>query len=284
MDVQANPAPFVGSKRVRVHKETTFILGAQDPEMREIEKAVARAGRRSVHAAKNGVRCTPRTAYEATGVVVTSRSGIARPAVVPHHVPVVFVECCVSGYTPILIVDHHNLGDPGYDKAPEHFMEGSSLGQVLLALEMEPTPTQRLLAAGDHCLTAAYQGQCPGIDPKELLFLRASWKARVSGRSFGDVMEGILDAQKAVRRQYDFEYDESIFLDPTEVSPDLAEGAALEGVPVRYRQFFMPGGDLKEMLKGASAEHIARFMEEHERAGRHVYGNPHRGYAGAYID
>ncbi len=252
--------------------------------MREIEKAISRAGSRALQAAKNGVRCTPRTAYEATGIVTVSRSGKARPAALPPRTPVIFVECRVRGYDPVLIVDHHNPGDPGYDKSPEDFMEGSSLGQVLRVLEMDATPTQRLLAAGDHCLTAAYQGKCPGIDPNELLFLRASWKARVSGRSFGAVMEGILDAAKAVRRQYDSDFGESVFLDPTAVSPDLAEGAAYEGVPVRYRQYFLPGGDLKEMLKGAAPERIADFMGEHERAGRHVYGNPHRGYAGAYIE
>jgi hypothetical protein len=42
---------------------------------------------------------------------------------------------------------------------PERYLEGSSLGQVLRLVEREPSETQRLLAAADHCLTAAYQGQ-----------------------------------------------------------------------------------------------------------------------------
>ncbi|HYC49087.1 MAG TPA: hypothetical protein VED01_26720 [Burkholderiales bacterium] len=260
-----------------------FVLGAQDPEMREIQKAVTRAGAKFSHAAKDGVRCTPRTAYDANGVVLAGRGAIARPAVLPPQTPAVFVECTVLGHEPVARVDHHHPGDPGYAKGPEHYLEGSSLGQVLRLLEMEPTPTQRLLAAGDHCLTAAYQGECAGVDPNELLFLRASWRARVTGRTLGDVMEGILDAAKQVKRQYDSEYAESVFLDPTDISPDLAEGAAYAGKAVRYRQFFFPGGELKEMLKGAGPEHITRFMLEHERAGRHVYGNPYRGYAGAYL-
>ena len=33
------------------------------------------------------------------------------------------------------------------------------------------------------------------------------------------------------------------------------------------------------MPKGASPEHIERFMATH----REVYGNPYRGYAGAYL-
>jgi hypothetical protein len=265
-----------------VDKEWRFVLGAQDPEMREIQKAISRANLRFVHAAKGGVRCTPRTAYDADGVVLAQRGGTVRPAVLPPQEPAVFVECTVRGREPALRVDHHHPGDPGYDKSPEAYLEGSSLGQVLRILEMEPTETQRLLAAGDHCLTAAYQGMCPGVDPKELLFLRASWKARITGRSFGDVMDGILDAAKRVTRHYDSEFEESVFLDPAEVSPDLAEGAAYIGKPVRYRQFF-PDGELKEMLKGAGPEHIARFMSEHERAGRVVYGNPYRGYGGAYL-
>jgi hypothetical protein len=260
----------------------SFVLGAQDPEMREIEKAISRAGARYVHAAKRGVRCTARTAYEADNVVLVGPGGIARPALLPPQAPAVFVECSVRGHEPVLRVDHHNPGDPGYDKSPERFMEGSSLGQVLRVLEMEPNETQRLLAAGDHCLTAAYQGACPGIDPNELLFLRASWRAMVSGRSLADVMEGILHAAKQVKRHYDSEYGESVFLDPTEIPPDLPEGAAYAGKPVRYRAL-LAGGELKEMLKGASPEHITRFMQDHEQAGRTVYGNPYRGYAGAYI-
>ena len=50
----------------------------------------------------------------------------------------------------------------------------------------------------------------------------------------------------------------------------------------RYRELF-PEGTLKEMLKGGAPAHIERFMAMHRMQGREVYGNPHRGYAGAYI-
>lgn len=112
--------------------------------------------------------------------------------------------------------------------------------------------------------------------------MRASWRAKMWNRTLGDVVDGILDAAKDVRRHLDSETGESVFLDPTVVPDDLAEGAAYAGHPIRYRQFF-PNGDLKEMLKGGTPEHIERFMEEHRRAGREVYGNPYRGYAGAYL-
>lgn len=264
-----------------VDKECTFVLGAQDPEMREIEHVVKRSGRAFLHAAREGWRVSPRTAYSADGVVLGG-PGRSAQALLPPQAAAVFVECTVRGHAPILRVDHHNPGDPGYARAPEAYLEGSSIGQTLRLLEMEPSATQRLIAAADHCLTAAYQGACPGIDPGELLFLRASWRSRMSGRSLSDVIDGILHAAKLVRRYYDSELDESLFLDPTEAPADLPEGGAYAGRAVRYREL-LPGGQLKEMLKGASPEHIERFLRAHREQGREVYGNPYRGYAGAYL-
>jgi hypothetical protein len=265
-----------------VDKDSIFVLGAQDPEMREIAHVLRTLKRGYVHAAKERMRVSSRTAYDADGVAKLVRGGRATGAVLPPRDPAVFVECTVRGHVPMLRVDHHHPGDPGYPMPPERYMEGASIGQTLVLLEMEATPTQRLLAAADHCLTAAYQGECPKIDPKELLFMRAAWRAKVTNRSLMDVIDGILHAAKQVRRYYDSEYRESVFLDPTELPPDLAEGAAYAGTAVRYRDWF-PGGDLKEMLKGASPEHIERFMAMHRHAGREVYGNPYRGYAGAYL-
>lgn len=264
-----------------VDKEWVFVLGAQDPEMREIERSLRRTNRPFMHAARQGERCNARTAYDADGVVRMSRSGQALPAVLLPKAPAVFVECTVLDHPLVLRVDHHNPGDPGYDKSPDAYLEGSSVGQVLRLLEMEPNTTQRLLAAADHCLTAAYQGACPDVDPQELLFQRAAWQAKMSGRTLGDVMEGILACAKQVDRQYDSELGEALFLDPTEVPLDLAEGAAYAGKPVRYRQL-LPSREVKEMLKGARPEHIERFMDAHRMAGRRVYGNPYRGYAGTY--
>ena len=264
-----------------IDKEWIFVLGAQDPEMREIERVVESAGHGFVHAAKGRRRVNPKTAYEADGVVRVRPDMIPRAAVLPPKAPAVFVECTVRGHEPVRRVDHHHPGDPGWEMAPGDYLGGSSLGQVLMLLEREPTDTQRLLAASDHCLTAAYQGECPGVDPQELLFLRASWRALVSGRSLSDVIEGITDAARRVRRHHDSEFGEARFLDPTEIPLDLAEGAAYAGVPVRYREL-LPEGILKEMFKGGAPAAVEAFMEEHRSAGRAVYGNPHRGYAGAY--
>ena len=264
-----------------VDKEATFVLGAPDPEMREIVRVLKKSGRVFVQAAKDRVAVIPRNAYDANGVLETPPAGRREALLLPQS-PAVFVECTVLGHDPVLRVDHHHPGDPGYAKPPERYLEGASIGQTLRLLEQEPTATQKIIAAADHCLTAAYQGRCPGIDPGELLFLRASWRARATGRSLMDVVDGIFHAAKLVRRCYDSEYGESVFLDPTAVPPDLQEGAAYAGRPVRYREWF-DRSQLKEMLKGAAPAHIERFMAEHRDLGREVYGNPYRGYAGAYI-
>lgn len=264
-----------------VDKDWTFVLGAQDPEMREIERVLGGAKIAFVHAAKGRRRCTPKTAYEADGVVLVGPDNIPRPQLLPPKAPKVFVECTLLDGPPVLRVDHHHPGDPGYTASPEDYLRGSSLGQVLTLLERDPSPTQRLLAASDHCLTAAYQGECPGVDPDELLFLRASWRAKMSGRSLSDVVAGILDAARRVRAHHDSEFGESRFLDPTEMPLDLAEGAAYAGLPVRYREL-LPEGVLKEMFKGGTPDTVQAFMAEHHAAGRPVYGNPYRGYAGAY--
>lgn len=264
-----------------IEKDTTFVLGAQDPEMREIERVVQNAGFARAHAAHAGRRCTPQTAYAANGVVLLGADAVARPVLLPPKAPTVFVECRLRGFEPVVRIDHHHPGDPGWGVPPERYLEGSSLGQVLRLLERGADETQRLLAASDHCLTAAYQGQCPGVDPNELLFLRASWQAKISGRTLSDVIDGILTAAKRVRRHHDSELGEARFLDPTQMPSDLPEGAAYAGLPVRYRAL-QPEGVLKEMFKGGTPEAVAAFMAEHRAAGREVYGNPYRGYAGAY--
>jgi hypothetical protein len=259
-----------------------FVLGAIDPEMREIARVLDAHGYAVGWAAVGRQRCSSATAYDADAVVQMERGRQQKQLVLPHQA-LVFVECTVKSLVPALRVDHHHPGDPGFDCAPQDYLRGSSLGQVLALMGVEPDPTQRLLAAADHCLTAAYQGECPGVDPDELLFLRASWQAKMSYRPFGQVISSILGAACLVKERYDPDAGAAVFLDPTLNVPDLPEGAARAGRAVRYRSLEL-GGVVKEMLKGATPEAISSFMEEHQTLGRRVYGNPYRGYAGAYLD
>lgn len=259
-----------------------FVLGGQDVEMREIERVLASAGLPCAYAATSGVRTHSGNAYQADGVVPVFSGRTRRPLIALPGRSMVLVECSISLAGPRLRIDHHNPGDPGYDAPPADYLRGSSLGQLLELLDMEASADQLLIAAADHCLSAAYRGQCPGIDPDELLFMRAAWQGLMTRRSLGETMSGILDAAKRALDRFDPTLGASVFLDPTRAPRDLPEGAARAGVPVIYRRF-APDGSLKEMIKGSTSEATRLFMAGHEALGHRVYGNPHRGYAGAYL-
>jgi len=55
-------------------------------------------------------------------------------------------------------------------------------------------------AAADHCLGAAYRGDCPGVDPDELMQWRAESRAAFQGRSVDEVLVDISRAQEALQR------------------------------------------------------------------------------------
>lgn len=260
-----------------------FALGAQDGEMREIEKVLSKFGFEYAYASTSGLRSDSSQAYQSQGVCSISSDGRVRSAVPPPNKAIAFVECTIPLRIPDARIDHHNPGDPGYEAPPARYLEGSSLGQVLALLGEKATDDQRLMAAADHCLTAAYQGLCPGVDPGELLFSRAAWQALMTRRTLSETMSSIIMAGAKVRRRYDERLGASFFSDPTRSPKDLPEGAAYVGIPVIYRSL-MPGGTMKEMIKGACPARIEAFMREHQAKGRRTYGNPFRGYAGAYFD
>lgn len=80
---------------------------------------------------QDGERVMPRTAYIADDVVRVSRGARPMAAVLPPQAPVVFIECSTRAHEPVLRVDHHHPGDPGYANGAGRLFSGSSLGQVL---------------------------------------------------------------------------------------------------------------------------------------------------------
>lgn len=261
-----------------------FVLGAQDPEMRAIEKvlqaqgvAFGYAGR----AGRRGERCRSGNAYLADAVLARGRLAETVPAAWVLQADVVTVECAVERVEAVVRIDHHEPGDAGYEKGARDYLEGSSLGQVLTFFGLKPNSEQRLIAAADHCLSAAYKGLCPQVDPEELLFSRAAWKAKIANRPLSEVVAAIMHAADCVRKAYCESSGEAFFDDPFSVPTEIGEGAAYCGLPIRYRAL-TDDGQVKEMVKGASTEAIQAFMAMHRAFGRRVYGNPFRGYAGCY--
>jgi hypothetical protein len=145
---------------------TTYVLGGMDTEMGEIEQLLKVFGHTVVHAVgAGGDRVIRRKALECSG-----------PRPVPGQV---WVECCHKDYSKeellsigVSIVDHHEVGDPGYAKPPAEYWEASSLGQVCAQIGVSPSKRQRFIAAADHCLLSAYQGECPHISQEEFTEFR----------------------------------------------------------------------------------------------------------------
>lgn len=254
-----------------------FILGAHDPEMSEIARFLSSVGASFYYAATNGRRVRREDAYDATELLSPSFS-IVRP--LPEEA--VFVETFVSGILPVLRIDHHNPGDFGFDKLPVDYVLGSSLGQVLSLFSSPPDARQRLFCAADHCLSSAYAALCPMVEPDELLHFRLSWRSKVLRLPLSLVFERFNVSLEIIRAAFSPISGRADFDDPFSLPPEIQEASAYLGIPVCYVDFSF-SGDIKRCIKGASYEAILLFMAEHRERGFPVYGNPYRGYAGAYL-
>ena len=253
-----------------------FVLGARDPEMEEVSRVLDAAGIKWASATAGGRTVNSAEAYQATGVSGLLPRGDRR---------LVFVECDVLGLEADDLCDHHTPGDPGYDRPPEQYYEGSSIGQVLTLLGIEPTQEQRIIAAADHCLAHAYRGQCPGVDPAEL----ADWRERSRSARFGltqeEIRARIRIATEALERAERIKIgDEWVAWIPDKsVAPyELAEASARAGTPIAYVSHLTERSPYRAKcgILNAKPETVLAWMRDCGLEG--VYGAPARGYAGGY--
>ena len=148
-----------------------------------------------------------------------------------------------------------------------------------------------LAAAADHCLHAAYRGECPGVDPDGLMAWRIETRAAHQCRSASAVLADIEAARRALRLASwcdacgsggrlsgspDCPHCQGSPALPhfSPSLPELQEAAAREGLP-----FTALLGD-KTVLQGADPDTIRWWMADQEAAGLTVYGDPVRGFAG----
>lgn len=248
-----------------------FVLGAPDHEMQEIERVCIEEGISCAYATLGGSIVRSHEAYSADGLTAP---------LVPPGSRLVFVECAVMGLRYDDIVDHHTPGDPGFGKTPQEYYEGSSLGQFLNMLGRQPTPQQRVIAAADHCLTAAYQGLCPGVDPKDLRAFREQTRSKARGLPVDELRRQIDQASQALQEAPRLEvagtqvawFDEGPPCETSEASARLA-------TPYMYvrRQ---DDGRLKAGIRSAPAPVVDYWIRNCGL--NQVYGDPQRGFAGGY--
>ena len=249
-------------------------------------------------------------------------------------------------------VDHHSPGDSGWGERPENFWLASSIGQVWEVLHrcprdcplinapiecgaalngelgdlpeecldhplIMPDPPKELLlvAAADHCLLAAYEGQCPGVSPDELMKWRAESRAAFQKRSVEEILKDVSAAMEKIKAAKTFylrpctggidDHEHSVYCgcsnppdgdfpvkDMTgEIIPELPEAAARLGVAVLAGPLKTPDGREKMVLQSAPPGTIEEFLngapdrgfaEGHCLNLVDFYGDPERGFAGGY--
>lgn len=273
---------------------TLFVLGAPDPEMQAIERLLTEAGQRYAYAlGPDGRRVHPGNAYASTamsgpiyhsvGRIILVECGPAsegasldwlRLGVVPGHESEADTAC------EVVRVDHHSPGDPGYGKSPADYLAGSSIGQVWPLLRSDPVPQDILMvAAADHCLAAAYRGECPGVEPDALMRWRAESRAAFQRRSVDEVLADIERATAILRDAPTVMIAGVPVADLGERAvPEVPEASCRAGIP-----FLATGlprdGQKKQVLQSAPTAVIAEWMAAHPGS----YGDPARGFAGRYI-
>lgn len=248
-----------------------FVLGAPDHEMQEIRRVCKEKGIAHGHATRFGNIVRNFEAYQATDIRGRLPQG--------HHV--IFVECAVAGLRPHEVIDHHHEGDPGYGKTPEQFFEGSSLGQFLTRIGEAPSQRQRVIAAADHCLSAAYKGLCPDVTADELIAFRESSRSEARGLPLDELQRQIADAIAALNAA------PRIQLGGTDVAwlgedapPEASEASARAGIPYAYVRQELDGR-VKSGIRSAPPAAIRAWMDRCGLA--QIYGDPERGFAGGYL-
>lgn len=311
-----------------------FVMGANDPEMSAIE-SLLRANQQQVAYAVNadGRRVTPATAYQAAGFVLADNpaqilvAGATHGADVPTlvliecRVPNIPIEC--DGHDgqiwPSIVCDHHRPGDPGYGKPADQYWEASSIGQVAAVLDgnhghdilnggsSERADELLMVAAADHCLAAAYAGECYGVDPAELADFRIRQRAEFQKREVEELRADMEEALRALRNA------PLVFIHPApdcwdngsgwceahgqhadrcgaipdlrgRFVPELREAALIARLSGYIAEVKEAGGRRKVVISGDEAT-VRAFLNSWAKSNglAEIYGDPIRGFAGGYL-
>jgi hypothetical protein len=279
------PLPII-ARNTRV-KPYSFLLGASDPEMDEIEKLLIENGEAFQYAQYDGVRAEPWNSY------------MADPIEAPSGTILVLIECEPENWSGedaiVRIIDHHRPGDAGYNLAPDLFWEASSIGQLYKILRLgEPKREHVVLAAMDHCMTQARLGNCPGISSREVKTLSVEYIAKRRGLDplaveacVGTMLERVLDAPRTTIGGQEVA---DLTLVPAGIGYSLPYLCLLEAVAELSMVALVAtknrtDGPEKIIVCGAATPETVRYFMT-SWAPAHglvdIYGVPARGYAGGY--
>lgn len=143
-----------------------------------------------------------------------------------------------------------------------------------------------LAAAADHCLGAAYAGECPGVDPDTLMRWRVASRAAFQRRPTGDLEADIADARVALAEAPVLAVVAGIPVrDMRAERPvrELVEAATRDGVAYVSGPLIDPDGRAKFTASGPPEVILAVMSGELLPDLYDVYGDPARGFAGGYL-
>lgn len=267
-------------------KPFLFLLGADDAEMREIEKVLIKQQQNYRYATGGKSRVHPGNAYQAD------------PITVDNSYTLVCVECEpreFSGWGKLRIIDHHRKGDPGFALPPVHYWEASSLGQVYALLKLpSPDIRARVIAARDHCRFQAAKGGCPGVTKKEVEEIGREVMAEELGISKKDLEWSIKKWKRVIKNSAKIKIGGQLIADLTRLSIEkiysvdhlsvyeaCAELSCAAMILTRNNKSLPNKTVLLGHLKGKTIRH---FMEVWAKSHGliDIYGCDVRGYAGGY--
>lgn len=140
-------------------------------------------------------------------------------------------------------------------------------------------------AAADHCLAAAYRGECPGVDPDALMQYRAKARAAFQKRPVEDILADIEYSTKALHASQLLYFGglgvADMRRDPP--FPELPEAACRSNCPYLAGPLKGPDGRMKYVISGP-AEVVQAWLDGEGFAGNlsDRYGDPARGFGGGY--
>lgn len=269
-----------------------FALGSSDHEMQAIEDILTALKLPYGYVSRDWVRTTPASAYyDSLGLIIAGRYRN------PHDSRLVTIECNAPFHlSPYLKIDHHRVGDSGYDCNYREYWKGSSIGQLITLLIKEGYDEEHLLsltaddphiiAANDHCPAHAAHGMIPEISIQAFLDFRLKIASRRTGETPEAIMHRIHLTMEIIKKYPHYELG-GIRVCKVERSQQmlylrdasLAAGVALEYTLSRENVMLKRG-----IMNCISPNTVELWIQNNENVLFSMYGAPKRGYAAGFVN
>lgn len=193
-------------------------------------------------------------------------------------------SCGLNGWDRITTTGSCESGIFEYDYCSERwFLPYSENGDPVTAKYLCTVPKNiALIAAEDHCLNAAYRGQCPGVTPDEMLKFRCYHLAKIQKTNKDRLLTIINNFRKRLKEIQKDQYSrltQSIpgILDLTNMPArelvGAPEAARRENLPILVQISADSGGreiGIQVLTGNVAPVILNRWVEQQNKAGRKV--------------